>query len=171
MKFFTTKFASLKYLRVFVLGATSIFSIYAAVGYVNIDNNVDNAIQVIKKIVLTTDGTDSGTTGIVLNGTNGDSYFSGNMTLAKLPSVVVLGTNSGGVVIASTAGNVFDYIKSYLTTPFVYNLLSGSFVRRGDVSNDVAGGDLTGTIMNQHAVSGFVWNIFKTMPSFWYAVS
>ena len=41
---------------------------YAAVSYVTIENNVDNAVQYIRNLVLTSDGSENGTTGIVLDG-------------------------------------------------------------------------------------------------------
>ena len=53
-----------KYAIFFVLGMASIMATYA---YVNIDNNIDNAVQYIKSIVLTSDGSESGNNMVRLN--------------------------------------------------------------------------------------------------------
>ena len=76
---FISKFSRGKYAIVFVVGMTSVMLANAYVGYVTIENNVDNAVQYIRNLVLTSDGSQNGTTGIVLNGLNGNAGFMGNV--------------------------------------------------------------------------------------------
>jgi len=64
------KWLTAKYLVVFVAGlAVSIFAAYAATTTIN--TNLSQAVQYIQSIVLTSDGGQSGTTGVVIDGVDG----------------------------------------------------------------------------------------------------
>ena len=88
------------------------------------------------KIIFTASGNNTSATGIVLDGTNGDAYFRGmvgigddtpaypldvsgdvhftnDLVLSALANVVVLGTDSNGRFIASTSGDVYDFISGF----------------------------------------------------------
>ena len=68
-----------------------------------------NAVQYIQKVFLTSDGSNSWTTGITLDGTT-----NGGITITNLPSKPVLGTDANGKLIASTSGDVYNYIHLLL---------------------------------------------------------
>jgi len=69
-----------------------------------------NAVQYIQKVFLTSDGSNSWTTGITLDGTT-----NGGITITNLPSKPVLGTDANGKLIASTSGDVYNYIHGLLS--------------------------------------------------------
>ncbi|MEI8091094.1 MAG: hypothetical protein WCG98_02335 [bacterium] len=66
------KITVFKYLTVFFLGASCVTLLTQAF---DISMNVNNAIQYIQRIFITSDGTNNGTVGIILDG-SGDAFFS-----------------------------------------------------------------------------------------------
>lgn len=67
---------------------------------------VPNTIQYIQKIFLTADGSNTATTGIILDGT-----LSGGITITNLADKTVLGTDVNGKIISVSSGSVYDFIK------------------------------------------------------------
>jgi hypothetical protein len=61
-----------------------------------IDSSLDNAIQYINQIFLTVDGSNITDTGISLDGTNGDAYFSGTVSIGTTTSLAKV-TISGNI--------------------------------------------------------------------------
>jgi hypothetical protein len=74
-----------------------------------IDSSLDNAIQYINQIFLTEDGSNTTTTGIILDGAT-----TGGITITNLPSEVVLGTDGNGKIIGSSATGVYNYISGFI---------------------------------------------------------
>ncbi|HBB04742.1 TPA: hypothetical protein DCZ39_07810 [Patescibacteria group bacterium] len=104
MKTYSPKsFSFLKYSTLFVLG---ISAVYFASAYTSINTTLTNATQYIQKILLTSNGNQDGTTGIILDGTTG-----GGVTISNLISAIALGTDSNGKIIASTSGNLYGFIS------------------------------------------------------------
>lgn len=60
--------------------------------------SVPNAIQYIANIVLTQEGTNTSTTGVILQGSGGHAWFKGDVSIASLPSKACLGTDSNGKI-------------------------------------------------------------------------
>ena len=69
-----------------------------------------NAVQYIQKVFLTNDGSNASTTGVIVDGTT-----NGGITITNLPSKPVLGTDTNGKIIASTSGDVYNYIHGLLS--------------------------------------------------------
>jgi hypothetical protein len=65
----------------------------------DINPNLNNAIQYIQQIFLTSDGSNSptATTGLILDGTS-----TGGIWITNLTGEIVLGTDSSGKIIGST---------------------------------------------------------------------
>lgn len=57
------------------------FVVLATQGF-NITTNLGNTIQYIGRIILTSDGSSQGSTGIILDGANGNAFFSGNVGIS-----------------------------------------------------------------------------------------
>ena len=53
-----------------------------AASSINIDTNITNAIQTIKKIIITDDGTQGGNTGLTIDGAGGGITVANNMVTA-----------------------------------------------------------------------------------------
>ncbi|MCF7835215.1 hypothetical protein K9M48_04165 [Candidatus Gracilibacteria bacterium] len=92
-----------KYLIVFLLGIS--FALFFS-SALNIVTGIENATQYIKQIILTSDGTASGTTGIVLDGVNGRIGIGTDSPQATLQ---VIGTILGGEN-NSTSSNYDSFI-------------------------------------------------------------
>jgi len=88
-----------------------VFSIVFTTTAFNITPSVPNAIQYIKTIFLTSNGSNTSSTGIILDGSGGTAWFSGDVTLNSLPNAVVLGTDGSGKIIYSTSGDVYNFIS------------------------------------------------------------
>ena len=58
-----------------------------------------NALQYISQIILTQDGTNTSATGVILQGSGGNAWFKGNVSIASLPNKVCLGTDSNGKIV------------------------------------------------------------------------
>ncbi len=69
-----------------------------------------NAVQYIQKVFLTSDGSNGGTTGIMLDGTT-----NGWITITNLPSKPVLGTDANGKITGSSASVVYNLISSLIS--------------------------------------------------------
>jgi len=95
-----------KYLTMFFLGASCVI---LATQAFNINSSLTNAVQFIRQIVLTNDGSNLSTTGIILDGTIG-----GGITITNLPNEIVLGTNPNGEIIGSSASSIASYLSSYI---------------------------------------------------------
>lgn len=96
MKTQKTHFISGKYLAVFIIGMLSVVFTYA---YVTIDNGISSAIQVLQKAIFTSDGTDTWTTGVVIDGVNAKVLVTSVCDLngANCKLVSQLNTGAGGV--------------------------------------------------------------------------
>lgn len=97
-----------KYLVMFFLWASAVMLMTQAFNIVPISPNV---IQYIKTIFLTTDGSNTSATGIILEWSWGDGRFKNSITVNNLPIAVVVGTNASGKLIASTSGAVYNFIS------------------------------------------------------------
>ena len=86
-----------KYLTMFFLGASCVI---LATQAFNINSSLVNATEYIQQIILTADGSNLSTTGIILDGTP-----AGGITITTIPNALVLGTDPDGKIIASTALN------------------------------------------------------------------
>ena len=73
-------FSFLKYSAIFLFG---ISAVYFASAYTSINTALTNATQYIQNIILTSDGNQSGITGIELNGISGDAKFLGRIESPK----------------------------------------------------------------------------------------
>ena len=93
----------IKYLLVAFLGISGIFLITQAF---DITTSLSNAVQYVRQIILTVDGSSNSPAKIILDGTTG-----GGITLTDLTGKVVLGTDTTGMIIASSSGDVFNYIS------------------------------------------------------------
>ena len=89
-----------------------------------------NAVQYIQKVFLTSDGSNTTTTGIMLDGTT-----NGGITITNLPSQVVLWTDANGKIIGSTSQNVYNFIKSFITATSWANWTAGTWITSGRVNN------------------------------------
>lgn len=99
MKTFTSR-SLIESRTVALLKGLTLFFLWASVVvlttyWLSIDPSVNNAVQYIQKIVLTSNGTATGTTGIVLDG-SGNAYFSGNVGIGTGTSSVALEVNGTG---------------------------------------------------------------------------
>lgn len=92
----------------FFLWASAVMLMTQAFNIVPISPNV---IQYIKTIFLTTDGSNTSATGIILEWSWGDGRFKNSITVNNLPIAVVVGTNASGKLIASTSGAVYNFIS------------------------------------------------------------
>ena len=108
-------------ITLYLIGLMSL--IFVAHGF-NVGTNLFNAVQYIGKIVLTSDGSNLSATGIVLDGNGWNAYFGWNIILDSLHSATVLGTNSSGQVIASTASNIANFMSWVYTSGYMYNSIS-----------------------------------------------
>ena len=69
-----------------------------------------NAVQYIQSVFLTSDGSNSWTTGIILDGTT-----NGWITITNLPSKSVLGTDANGKITGSSASVIYNLISSLVS--------------------------------------------------------
>ena len=97
-------FIFLKYSAIFLLGSSAIYFVSA---YTSINTALTNATQYIQNTVLTDDGTQSGNTGIILNGVNGNIISRG--FVSRWTWVSANGVN------ATAMGNSTQAIKNYST--------------------------------------------------------
>ena len=111
----------LKYLTMFFLGVSCVVLTTQAF---NITTSISNAVQYINRIVLTSDGSNQGTTGIVLDGTNGNASFSGSV-----------GINQGLSVTGSSSFNGNVGIKQNLTV--TGNLNVGTLTSSNAVTHNI----------------------------------
>lgn len=75
---------------------------------VSINTSLNNAVQYIQKIVLTNDGGNSNnsTTGIMLDGSNGNAFFSGNVGIGTSSTSERL-TVDGNVILTPGGNNSY----------------------------------------------------------------
>ncbi len=126
-KFRTSVF---KYLIVFFLWISCVLMTQAF----NIDVNLNNAVQYIQKIFLTSNGNTSGTTGILLDGSGGNARFGWTVTMGGLTNVAVLGTNESGEFIPSTSGAIYNLISWFvLSWPQGNTWATGATWAPGDI--------------------------------------
>ncbi len=76
------------------------FVVLATQGF-NITTNLGNTIQYIGKIILTSDGSSQGSTGIILDGTHGNAFFSGNVGISWSISATIWFINNFSATIWS----------------------------------------------------------------------
>ncbi len=90
----------------FIKGATLFFLWTSVVLFManafEIVPTLPNALQYISQIILTQDGTNTSSTGIVLDGNGWDAWFSGDVTIASLPNKVCLWTDNSGKIVEGT---------------------------------------------------------------------
>lgn len=86
----------LKYMTMFFLWASATI---LATQAINISTSLSNAVQYIQKIIITSDGSNSGTTGIVLDGSGGNAFFIGT---------VAIGTNNFASALNVSGGLTLD---------------------------------------------------------------
>ena len=112
------KIQSTKKMMSFIKWATLFFLWLSWVFFVTTAFNIapiaPNAIQYIKTIFLTTDGSNASATGIILEWSWGDGRFKNSVTINNLPNVVVVGTNASGKLISSTSGAVYNFISGFI---------------------------------------------------------
>jgi len=85
-----------------------------------ISPSTTNAIQYIKTIFLTNDGSNTSGTGIMLEWSWGDGRFRNSVTVNNLANTIVIGTNASGKLISSTSGAVYNYISGYISSTSWY---------------------------------------------------
>jgi len=102
-----------KYFVRFFLGLSWVFFVTNAFTIAPI---APNAIQYIKTIFLTRDGSNTSATGIILEWLSGDGRFRNSVTVNNLPDAIVVGTNASGKLIYSTSGAVYNYISGFITS-------------------------------------------------------
>jgi cell shape-determining protein MreC len=74
----------------------------------DISTSLSNFIQYGRQIFLTNNGSNSGITGIILDG-----MANGGITITNLTSAVVLGTDTDGKITVSTGGAVYNLISGF----------------------------------------------------------
>jgi len=94
----------------FLLGLSWVFFVTMAFEIVPI---APNSINFLKTIFLTSNWSNTATTGIVLEWSGGNGWFKWSLTIDSLPNVVVLGTNASGKLIASTSGAIYNFISGF----------------------------------------------------------
>ena len=106
-----SKTAIFKYLTMFFLWATCITLMTNAL---EINTRLENVVQYIHQIFLTSDGSNSGTTGIILDGSGGNAWFQWDITMNGLTGLAVLGTDASGKFISSTSGIIYNLISWFV---------------------------------------------------------
>ncbi|MCX6823184.1 MAG: hypothetical protein NTX91_04320 [candidate division SR1 bacterium] len=90
-----------KYMTMFFLGVSAVI---LATQAFEIDTSLNNAVQYISQIILTNDGTNTASTAIELDGSNGNAYFSGQVGIGTNTPSQALEIN--GNVSLTTGGRM-----------------------------------------------------------------
>lgn len=77
------KTSAFKYMTMFFLGASAVM---LATQALQINTMVTNSIQYIGKTIMTAGGANAGPETIILDGSGGNAFFSGNVGIGESPS-------------------------------------------------------------------------------------
>ena len=92
----------------FLLGVSGIFFVTTAFEIVPL---APNTVSFIKTMFLTSNGSNVSTMGIILEWLGGYGWFQWSVTVDSLRNAVVVGTDGSGKLIASTSGNIYNFIS------------------------------------------------------------
>lgn len=92
----------------FLLGLSWVFFVTTAFEIIPI---APNTINFLKTIFLTSNGSNTSATGIILEWSGGHGRFQWSVTVESLSNVGIVGTNASGKFIASTSGTVYNLIS------------------------------------------------------------
>jgi hypothetical protein len=118
-----------------VLGLGSIA--VRAANEISIDTSITNAVQTIKKIIISSDGTNGGIEKLILDGENNEIKLLNSMVTDGIVTKV-LGVDDAGKLWSSTSfggvntGTVNNLIQQYIT-----NNVVGDTFRSGTANNDI----------------------------------
>lgn len=128
-----SKNSFIKYAFIFLIGVNAV---YITSAYTNIDTSLTNAVQYIQKIMITSDGSANGTTGIILDGANGNIIS--NWFVSKGQTVSANGnystamwsdTRKWKLFNSNGKRNICKWISIYLYG-FIYSSKWGIFQRQ-----------------------------------------